>query len=74
MTNPLPKLCIVKEAAALLRIAPRALLELERAGKIAYVQWNKRVVRFEQEAIDEFLEKVRFIAGGQVPPRKRKPQ
>jgi excisionase family DNA binding protein len=72
-SQPPPKLYTPKEAAILLRISVSSLIKLKREGHITYIQFNKRTVLFEAEAIDEFLEKVRFIAGGQVPQRKRKP-
>lgn len=67
-----PKLYTMKEAAALLRISPRALMDLKRKGHITYIQFNKRTILFEAEAIDEFLEKVRYIADGHSPARSLK--
>ena len=71
--QPPPRLYTVEEAAALLRISTRALLGLKRNGHITYIQVNKRVSLFELEAIEEFLEKTRYVAGGGL-PRLRKPR
>jgi excisionase family DNA binding protein len=72
MANP-PKLYTADEAAAILRISRRVLLNLKRAGAITCIQVNRRVILFEQEAIEEYLEKTRLIAGAYKPPHRRMP-
>jgi hypothetical protein len=50
------------EAAAFLRMSRRQLLEETRKGRITVVRKNARVFLYEEEALEEYVEKLRVIA------------
>jgi len=52
MTTPL---LTQREVCALLRIAPKTLQNLRRAGKIRFVKFGYRSIRFRQDDVAAFV-------------------